>query len=162
MSYASAYHYQIRCKDGTVGYVGQCEGKYVFTPLTYDEFPAAMLMAKALNKRTMNEHEVYPVKRRVRVNGRYGPMRSSAIAPVRGDEFERPTEQNEVPQEISKDAYESRDSVSEGYDESAPRGADDADYAEEFMRRLDGKMPRYRPRVRVGTPESELDIELCY
>lgn len=160
MGYAhgSAYCYQIRSNDGTVGYVGQYENKYVFTPLTYEEFPAAMLMAKALNKRTMNEHEVVTVKKRLRVNGRYGPMRRSAITPVRGDEFERPSPRNEVPPEISKEAYEARDAVDPDYDANAPVGGEDADYAEEYMRRLSGSCPRNRPQRRVG----EVDVELCY
>ena len=69
MSFRSSYNYQIRSSDGTVGYVGRCKGKYVFTPLTYPEFAAAMLMARDLNKRTSNEHEVYPVNKRKKTNG---------------------------------------------------------------------------------------------
>ena len=160
MSYASAYHYQIRSKDGTIGYVGTCQGKYVFTPLTYPEFAAAMLMAKALNKRTTNEHEVVAVKKRANTNGRYGPMRRSAIAPVRGDQFERPSPNHEVPPEISKEEYESRDSVSSFYEETSPAGGEDADYVAEYMRRLAGKKPHWKPHSRIGTLENEMDEKM--
>lgn len=112
MAYISAYHYQIRSKDGTVGYVGRCQGKYVFTPLTYPEFAAAMLMAKALNKRTKNEHEIVSVQKRRNINGRYGPMRRSAVPPVMGDALATPKARNESPPEvIAAGEYSANDAV---------------------------------------------------
>ena len=151
MSYGytfNSYNYQIRCADGTIGYVGQCKGKYVFTPLTFSEFQAAMLMAKALNKRTVNEHEIYTVKRRRKCNGRYGPMRRSAVAPVRGDKLALPTDDSESPPEVmEKKQYASNDAVDPNFNEMD---------AEERMRRA-----RLEELARL-MPEPEVDVEECY
>ena len=148
MGFRSSYSYQIRSSDGTVGYVGRCKGKYVFTPLTYPEFAAAMLMARDLNKRTSNEHEVYPVKKRKHVNGRYGPMRRSAIAPVKGDAFGLPKEEDEQPPEvIEQKQYDSKDETDAAFD-----AAD----AEENMRRA-----RLEELARL-MPPPEVEVEECY
>ena len=147
MSFRSSYDYQIRSSDGTAGYVGRCQGKYVFTPLTYPEFAAAMLMARDLNKRTSNEHEVYPVKKRRKVNGRYGPMRRSAIAPVKGDAYGPPKAEDEQPPVIEQKQDSAKD---EGVPEFDPVSA------EEKARRA-----RLEELSRL-MPEPEVEVEECY
>ena len=162
MAYISAYHYQIRSKEGTVGYVGKCQGKYVFTPLTYPEFAAAMLMAKALNKRTKNEHEIVSVQKRRNINGRYGPMRRSAVPPVMGNALAAPKARNESPPEvIAEGDYSANDVVEEGTMPSYPCKDVPNSEMTEYYKHLE-EVANLIPEIPPEKDEDdELEVEIC-
>ncbi len=162
MAYISAYHYPIRSKEGTVGYVGKCQGKYVFTPLTYPEFAAAMLMAKALNKRTKNEHEIVSVQKRRNINGRYGPMRRSAVPPVMGDALATPKATNESPPDVIADGdYSANDAVEEGSMPAYPCKDVPNSEMTEYYKHLE-EVAKFIPEIPPEKDEDdELEVEIC-